>query len=61
MKRDLMGILACPVCVIQLTMDEERGAEIIEGSLYCEKCSRNYPITGTIPNLLSSEVQESSV
>jgi uncharacterized protein YbaR (Trm112 family) len=49
-----MAILACPICkgVLELTVEEENGQEVITGSLYCRKCSELYPIGGTIPNLL---------
>lgn len=58
MKRDLMEILACPVCKgpLTLTVDEEDEKEIIKGSLFCEKCSVTYPIEETIPNLLPPEL-----
>jgi uncharacterized protein YbaR (Trm112 family) len=54
MKKELMNILACPVCKgeLELTADEEKGQEIISGSLYCRKCRVRYPIVDTIPNLL---------
>ena len=54
MKRELMHILACPVCKgdLQLQVVEERGEEVISGSIYCSKCQHSYPIVDTIPNLL---------
>lgn len=54
MKRDLMDILACPVCkgTLQLAVIKEDDREIIEGTLTCETCSETYPIEDTIPNLL---------
>jgi len=54
MKRDLMEILACPVCKgeLKLSVEEENGEEIVTGSLYCGKCDEHYPIVDTIPNLL---------
>ncbi len=54
MKRDLMNILVCPVCKgeLQLTVDEEKDGEIVQGSLFCSKCNERYPITDAIPNLL---------
>jgi uncharacterized protein YbaR (Trm112 family) len=53
-KRELMGILVCPVCKgkLELSADEENGQEIVTGSLYCPKCNVRYPIVDTIPNLL---------
>lgn len=60
MKKELMEILACPVCkgALQLTVDEESEGEIIAGSLYCKKCDQHYSIVDTIPNLLPSDIQE---
>jgi uncharacterized protein YbaR (Trm112 family) len=54
MKRELMDILACPVCkgALELKVEAEGGGEITTGSLYCPKCSIKYPITDGIPHLL---------
>jgi uncharacterized protein len=54
MKRELMDILACPVCKgdLKLTVTEENKKEIVSGSLFCVKCNHSYPIEDTIPNLL---------
>lgn len=54
MKRDLMEILACPICKgpLELTVEQEDEREIVTGSLYCAKCGETYPIVETIPNLL---------
>ena len=54
MKRDLMDILACPVCKgeLELSVEEENEQEIITGSLHCPKCDERYPIVATIPNFL---------
>ena len=57
MKRELMDILACPVCKgeLELSVDVEEGGEIITGSLCCSKCDISYPIVDSIPNLLPPE------
>ena len=57
MKRELMDILACPVCKgeLELSVEEENEREIVRGSLYCQKCDERYPIEDTIPNLLPPE------
>ncbi len=59
MKRELMEILACPVCKgkLELSVDEENDKEIVKGTLYCPKCRVRYPITEAIPNLLPPEEQ----
>jgi uncharacterized protein YbaR (Trm112 family) len=57
MKRELMDILVCPICKgkLELKVEEEEGEEIVTGSLRCSKCEVDYPITGSIPNLLPPE------
>jgi len=57
MKKELMEILACPVCKgeLELTVEEENEKEVISGSLYCRKGNVLYPIVNTIPNLLPPE------
>jgi len=59
MKKDLMEILACPLCKgsLELSIEEEDEKEIVKGSLYCSKCSISYPIEDTIPNLLPPELR----
>ena len=54
MKRELLDILACPVCKgdFELSATEENETEIVSGSLHCPTCDVHYPIVDTIPNLL---------
>jgi len=60
MKRELMDILACPVCKgeLELNVEEENAEEIVNGSLYCRKCDERYPIVDTIPNLLPPDQRD---
>ena len=60
MKRELMEILACPMCKgeLELTVDTENEKEIVSGSLYCQKCDERYPIVDTIPNLLPPDQRD---
>ena len=60
MRKDLMEILACPLCKgpLELTVEEEKGAEVVSGSLFCPKCSQRYPIEDSIPNLLPPELRD---
>ena len=62
MKRELMEILACPLCKgdLQLTVEEENESEIVSGSLYCAKCTETYPIVDTIPNLLPPDLRDAA-
>ena len=57
MKRELMDILACPVCKgrLELNVEEEEEGEINTGSLRCHSCNVSYPIVDSIPNLLPPE------
>lgn len=59
MKKDLMEILACPVCKgeLELTIGEEDGDEVVTGSLFCSQCNETYPIEEYIPNLLPPELR----
>ena len=54
MRRSLMEILCCPVCKgeLRLAVTEESGEEVLEGTLRCEACRVDYPISEGIPNLL---------
>ena len=60
MKKELMQILVCPVCkgTLQLNVSEQKGEEIITGSLYCSKCQYSYPIEDAIPNLLPPDIDK---
>lgn len=59
MKRDLMDILACPLCKGELTLEveAEEGDEILSGSLCCAACDETYPIEDGIPNLLPPDLR----
>jgi uncharacterized protein YbaR (Trm112 family) len=59
MKKDLMDVLACPVCKgsLQLTGKVEQGDDVIEGMLTCPTCREDYPIHDSIPNLLPRELR----
>jgi uncharacterized protein YbaR (Trm112 family) len=62
MRKDLVEILACPVCKspLELSIDEENGDEVIQGKLTCAKCPEDYPIEDRIPNLLPPDLRKSS-
>ena len=57
MKKDLLPILACPVCRgdLELELTEEGGGEVWSGYLRCAACWQQYPINEGIPNLLPPE------
>jgi len=54
MKKEMIDILCCPSCKGDLTLKvtEEKGNEIIRGSLLCSSCNVTYDIADGIPNLL---------
>jgi len=60
MKKELMDILACPVCKgeLELSVEKENKQEVVTGSLYCPRCDVRYPIVDTIPNLLPSDQRD---
>ena len=60
MKKELIEILACPLCKgdLELNIEAEDEKEVITGSLYCAKCDQGYPIVDAIPNLLPPELRE---
>ncbi len=60
MKKELMDILACPVCKgdLQLTVTEEKDDDVVSGTLYCQQCDHRYPIADSIPNLLPPYVNK---
>jgi len=57
LKKKLLDILVCPICKseLKLTVESEKGDEILIGSMYCSKCRVNYPIVDSIPHLLPPE------
>ena len=52
-----MDIIVCPECYekLFLTVIEQVGNDIIEGSLRCSRCNRIYDINHGIPNLMPSD------
>lgn len=59
MKKELMDILACPMCKGDLKLEGEEGdEEVITGTLYCAKCDELYQIEGGIPNLLPPDLRD---
>jgi hypothetical protein len=52
-KKELLDILACPVCKVSVEYNED------EDKLICTKCKRKYPIKDDIPIMLVEEAEES--
>ena len=59
MKKELMEILACPVCKgeLELRVESEENDDVIVGALLCGPCNETYPITDAIPNLLPPQMR----
>jgi uncharacterized protein YbaR (Trm112 family) len=59
-EKNLMDILACPVCKGDLILEvvEEKEEEVISGTLYCPLCKEQYPIDEGIPNLLPPNLRD---
>ena len=59
MKKELMEILACPVCKgdLELRVTTEADDDVVEGSLDCVQCDETYPIEDSIPNLLPPQLR----
>lgn len=61
MRKDLMEILACPICKnpdLELIVFQENPHEVESGLIFCQKCSRFYPIRGTIPVMLPDDLRK---
>jgi len=54
MKQEFLQLLACPNCKYELQLEQPvtDGPEIVEGTLVCHRCRREFLIAGGIPNLL---------
>ncbi|MBT99077.1 MAG: hypothetical protein CL902_10680 [Dehalococcoidia bacterium] len=59
MKKDLMQILACPVCKgdLELQIEAEDGDDVVTGTLNCAACNESYPIEDLIANLLPPDLR----
>jgi len=62
MRKDIVDILACPMdkSPLELSIEEDKGDEVIQGTLTCSKCGEKYPIENRIPNLLPPEMRAGS-
>ena len=54
MRKDLLDILACPMCKgpLLLQSQKEEAGEVVSGTLGCGQCGNQYPIVDAIPRLL---------
>ena len=60
MNKTMMDILACPIDKnhpLELYEIKEKNNVVLEGALFCSKCSRFYPIIEEIPIMLPDELR----
>ncbi len=60
MKKKLLELLVCPVCLGDLQISNHDKDEIVEGELICSECGRNYPVTNGIPRFVEPDNYASS-
>ena len=61
MNRKMLEILACPIDKfhpLELFENKSYGEKITDGALYCQKCSRFFPIIDEIPIMLPDELRD---
>ena len=61
MNKTMIDILACPIDKshpLELFEIKEKDNVILEGALFCPKCSRFYPIIEEIPIMLPDELRD---
>ena len=61
MKKKMLDILACPIdkhSPLDLFEVNSKDDVVIEGALFCEDCSRFYPILEEIPIMLPDELRD---
>ena len=61
MKKSMLDILACPIdkhYPLELFDINSEADNVIEGILFCTKCSRYYPIKEEIPVMLPDELRK---
>lgn len=62
MRRELLNILACPICKAELALivTNTSDDEIIAGELQCSVCKKSYPIIDAIPRFVEPDNYASS-
>ena len=61
MNKTMMEILACPIDKnhpLELFEIKEKNDVVIEGAIFCPKCSRFYPIMEEIPIMLPDDLRD---
>ena len=61
MNRKMMEILACPIdkhFPLDIFEISSKDGIVLEGAIFCSKCSRFYPIIDEIPIMLPDELRD---
>ena len=61
MNKKMLEILVCPIdkhFPLEIFESDSREEVILEGAIYCTKCSRFYPIIEEIPIMLPDELRD---
>ena len=61
MNKKMMEMLACPIdkhFPLEIFESDSREQVVLEGAIYCTKCSRFYPIIDEIPIMLPDELRD---
>jgi uncharacterized protein YbaR (Trm112 family) len=61
MNKKMMDMLVCPIdkqFPLELYDVNSKQETVLEGALYCPKCSRFYPIIEEIPIMLPDELRD---
>ena len=61
MNKKMMDMLVCPIdkqFPLELYEVKSKPEVVLEGALYCSKCSRFYPIIEEIPIMLPDELRD---
>jgi len=61
MNKKMIDILVCPIdkhFPLEIFVSNTEGDLIVEGALFCDECSRFYPIIEEIPILLPDELRD---
>jgi uncharacterized protein YbaR (Trm112 family) len=61
MNKKMMDMLVCPIdkqFPLELYETKSKQEVILEGALFCSKCSRFYPIIEEIPIMLPDELRD---
>jgi len=61
MNKKMLEILACPIdkhFPLEIFESNYKDQTVLEGAIYCTKCSRFYPIIEEIPIMLPDELRD---